>query len=263
VWSHKALLKVVSHTPIEVETLARFQAAHDWVDLGRQIAAPERYYSWWSYRAKDWRVNDKGRRLDHIWASASVAAQARSHRFWRTRAIGKNVRTTCRSSPSSICDERDAARALDALRHGWAVRVGPWVLLPAETGFGAGVASTRMLISAARATTLKLANQRDAAEPESPVMIRGADGFDLRWPAPWAIRRWISPIRSRPVSGPADRRSCQRGGGWSWRVWPASCRLPCRPQRGEEAQEVSAADLADWKDRHLSIASRPPAGVGV
>lgn len=81
VWSHKALLKVVSHTPIEVETLARFQAAHGFVDIGRQlIAAPERYYSWWSYRAKDWRVNDKGRRLDHIWGSPSVAAQARAHR---------------------------------------------------------------------------------------------------------------------------------------------------------------------------------------
>ncbi|WJS99256.1 exodeoxyribonuclease III [Novosphingobium humi] len=83
VWSHKALLKVVSHTPIEVETLARFQAAHDFVDIGRQlIAAPERYYSWWSYRAKDWRVNDKGRRLDHIWGSPSVAAQARAHRVF-------------------------------------------------------------------------------------------------------------------------------------------------------------------------------------
>lgn len=81
VWSHNALLKVVSHTPIEVETLARFKAAHDFVDIGRQlIAAPERYYSWWSYRAKDWRVNDKGRRLDHIWGSPSVAAQARAHR---------------------------------------------------------------------------------------------------------------------------------------------------------------------------------------
>ncbi|WDF72897.1 exodeoxyribonuclease III [Novosphingobium sp. KACC 22771] len=83
VWSHKALLKVVSHTPIEVETLERFRAAHDFVDIGRQlITAPQRYYSWWSYRAKDWRVNDKGRRLDHIWGSPSVAAQARAHRVF-------------------------------------------------------------------------------------------------------------------------------------------------------------------------------------
>mgnify|MGYP002776436345 CR=1 FL=1 len=75
VWSHKALLKVVSHTPIEVETLARFQAAHGWVDIGRQlIPAPE--------RAKDWRANDKGRRLDHIWGSPEVAAKARAHRVF-------------------------------------------------------------------------------------------------------------------------------------------------------------------------------------
>ena len=81
VWSHKALLKVVSHTPLEVETLSRFQAAHDWVDIGRQlIPAPQRSYSWWSYRAKDWRANNKGRRLDHIWGSPEIAAKARAHR---------------------------------------------------------------------------------------------------------------------------------------------------------------------------------------
>ena len=81
VWNHKALLGVVSHTPIEIEALARFQAAHGWVDLGRQlIPAPQRYYSWWSYRAKDWKENDRGRRLDHIWASPSVAPKARAHR---------------------------------------------------------------------------------------------------------------------------------------------------------------------------------------
>src|SRR3546814_9899532 len=55
VWNHKALLDVVSHTPLEVETLAKLQAASDWVDLGRHfIAAPEPLYTWWSYRAKDW-----------------------------------------------------------------------------------------------------------------------------------------------------------------------------------------------------------------
>ena len=80
VWNHKALLKVVSHTPLEVETLARFQAAHQWVDLGRAlIPAPQRYYSWWSYRAKDWRAADRGRRLDHVWASPGLAAHAHAH----------------------------------------------------------------------------------------------------------------------------------------------------------------------------------------
>ena len=81
VYDHKALLKVVSHTPIEVETLQRFADAHGWVDLGRKhIPAPERNYSWWSYRSY-WRAKDQGRRLDHMWASPEAAAQTRSHRF--------------------------------------------------------------------------------------------------------------------------------------------------------------------------------------
>ena len=81
VWSHKQLLDVVSHTPIEVAALARLQAAHDWVDLGRHfIPAPNRNFTWWSYRAKDWTANDRGRRLDHMWASREVADKAVSHK---------------------------------------------------------------------------------------------------------------------------------------------------------------------------------------
>ena len=81
VYDHKALLKVVSHTPIEIETLAKFRDAHGWEDLGRKfIPAPERNYSWWSYRAF-WRQKDQGRRLDHIWASPELAGQGRSYRF--------------------------------------------------------------------------------------------------------------------------------------------------------------------------------------
>lgn len=80
VWSHKQLLDVVSHTPIEVETLARLQASHGWVDLGRHfVPAPERLYTWWSYRAKDWAASDRGRRLDHMWASPALAEKAISH----------------------------------------------------------------------------------------------------------------------------------------------------------------------------------------
>ena len=80
VWSHKALLDVVSHTPIEVEALGRLQQAHDWVDLGRKfVPAPARNFTWWSYRSPDWTKNDRGRRLDHMWASPSVAAQATMH----------------------------------------------------------------------------------------------------------------------------------------------------------------------------------------
>lgn len=81
VYNHKALLKVVSHTPVEVEALIRLGDAHGWVDLGRKhIPAPERNYSWWSYRSY-WRQKDQGRRLDHMWASPDLAAQSTGHRF--------------------------------------------------------------------------------------------------------------------------------------------------------------------------------------
>ncbi len=80
VWSHKQLLDVVSHTPVEVDALARLQASHDWVDLGRRfVPAPERCFTWWSYRAKDWAASDRGRRLDHMWASPEVATRATAH----------------------------------------------------------------------------------------------------------------------------------------------------------------------------------------
>lgn len=74
VWSHKQLLKVVSHTPIEIETLDRLLSRRNWVDLVRKhVPHDQRLYSWWSYRAKDWNTADKGRRLDHIWSTADVA----------------------------------------------------------------------------------------------------------------------------------------------------------------------------------------------
>jgi exodeoxyribonuclease-3 len=81
VWNHRQLLKVVSHTPVEVETLQRFREAHGWVDIGREhIPAPQRYYSWWSYRARDWKEGDRGRRLDHMWASPELARQVTTHK---------------------------------------------------------------------------------------------------------------------------------------------------------------------------------------
>jgi exodeoxyribonuclease-3 len=80
VWSHKQLLKVVSHTPIEVEALNRLQQSNSWVDLGRHFhPAPKRLHTWWSYRSPDWTKNDRGRRLDHMWATPDVARLATGH----------------------------------------------------------------------------------------------------------------------------------------------------------------------------------------
>ena len=70
VWSHKQLLDVVSHTPIEVEKLKELQSSVGWVDGIRHfVPEDEKLYSWWSYRNKDWKASNRGRRLDHIWVT--------------------------------------------------------------------------------------------------------------------------------------------------------------------------------------------------
>ncbi|NYM92256.1 exodeoxyribonuclease III, partial [Salmonella enterica subsp. enterica serovar Typhimurium] len=40
-------------------------------------------YSWWSYRAPDWHTADKGRRLDHVWASKDIVGAAHGSRILR------------------------------------------------------------------------------------------------------------------------------------------------------------------------------------
>ena len=83
VWNHKSLLKIVSHTPIEVEHLTQVQEAGKWVDVTRQDIPEGLLYSWWSYRAKDWDAADKGRRLDHIWATPDISSAAHSSKIVR------------------------------------------------------------------------------------------------------------------------------------------------------------------------------------
>ena len=89
VWSHKALLKVVSHTPIECEKLVAAQRAGKWIDVARSfVPEPAKLYTWWSYRSPDWASADKGRRLDHIWVSPALGDRlasikvARDARGW-------------------------------------------------------------------------------------------------------------------------------------------------------------------------------------
>ena len=68
VWSHKQLLKIVSHTPVETDALAKVMASGNWLDAVREhFGDDEELYSWWSYRSRDWKNANKGRRLDHIW----------------------------------------------------------------------------------------------------------------------------------------------------------------------------------------------------
>ena len=82
VWSHKQLLDVVSHTPVETELLGDVKAAFDWVDVTREfVPHDQKSYSWWSYRAADWKASNRGRRLDHIWVSQALKGALKSQQI--------------------------------------------------------------------------------------------------------------------------------------------------------------------------------------
>ena len=155
---------------------------------------------------------------------------------------------------------RRVAQAVDGLRHGWplAFEGGP-VLLPVETAIAADASSQRMLISAARAATLKLANQREAATAHAPVLICGAEPFVLRSALPIAdpaldlSSPFKGPFRADPLPwrGVADAAmELARIAG----ILPA---FLVDPADAGEAQPVAVGDLAEWQDSAaLSIATR-------
>lgn len=84
VWSHRQLLDVVSHTPQEVKRLNEVIEAGGWTDVTRRDIPEGKLYSWWSYRARDWEASDRGRRLDHVWASPDIAEAAHSSRILKS-----------------------------------------------------------------------------------------------------------------------------------------------------------------------------------
>ena len=161
---------------------------------------------------------------------------------------------------------RRVALALDALRHGWPIEVdGVLRLLPAETGFAPGASASKMLISAARAATLKLANQREAAQvgsggPHAPVLIRAAEPFDLATaraiadPALDLRYPMKGPFRAEPLDHPeaaAAALELARLAG----ILPAFLVDPVGD--AGSGTLVSHGDLAEWQDpRHLAIAAR-------
>jgi exodeoxyribonuclease-3 len=40
--------------------------------MRHQIPPEEKIYTWWSYRAQDWQLSNRGRRLDHVWSSPNL-----------------------------------------------------------------------------------------------------------------------------------------------------------------------------------------------
>ncbi len=80
---------------------------------------------------------------------------------------------------------RAVANAIDALRRGWAVQIHAVTLLAVETADPVRLAAfdpeetAPVLLSAGRAVTLKLANQREAADPTAPVLVERAPWLDF------------------------------------------------------------------------------------
>jgi GTP cyclohydrolase II len=140
------------------------------------------------------------------------------------------------------------------------------LLLPVETAPGGDATSSLALISAARATTLKLANQRDAADPHAPVLIRAAEPLDLS-----AARPIADPALdlAAPLKGPF------RAEALPWRAEAEAAMelaliagiLPAflvAPEPVREAVAVSAEDVAALRDpRSLGIAARARLPIAV
>ena len=77
VWSHRQLLGVVCHTPVEVAAMDGWIGA-GFVDAMRHfVPADEKLFTWWSYRNRDWRASNRGRRLDHIWVTPDLVSALR------------------------------------------------------------------------------------------------------------------------------------------------------------------------------------------
>ena len=132
------------------------------------------------------------------------------------------------------------------------------MLQPVETAFGEMRADT-LLISASRAATLKLANQLEAAVPGAPVLLRGADPFDLA-----GARAVADPSLdlATPLKGPFLAMPLE------WPVQAAAALELARlagilpafmvaPARTAEAQPFGPDDVAALSDpAHLTIATR-------
>ena len=152
------------------------------------------------------------------------------------------------------------ARAVDALRHGWPIAfTGGPLLLPVETGIAADARADRLLISSARAETLKLTNQRAAAKAEAPVLICGAEPFDPRAarriadPAMDLVHPMKGPFRADPIDWP-DRAVAALELARMAGILPA---FLVDAANAGEAETVAAGDLPHWREpARLTIAAR-------
>lgn len=161
---------------------------------------------------------------------------------------------------SSSSPSRRAAQAVDALRHGWPLAMpGAPLLQPVETAFGEGLNASAMLVSASRAATLKLANQRDAAVPGRPVLMRGAEAFDLDTATLVAdpSRDLAAPLKGPFQALPIDWKEQASAALELARIAGILPAFLVDPVGAGEAQSVKPSDLTAFSDpSRLTIATR-------
>lgn len=167
-------------------------------------------------------------------------------------------------------DPLQAARAIDALRRGWTIRVagrnGALTVSTIERMNGPGAAeriadTTGILLSPSRAATLKLINQKDAADTGEPVLIAPPSGLD--GPLAMAI---ADPVRDLnwPMKGPfrALTLEANEAGAAALELARIAGLLPAFFRWPDDAPceaEVEAGDIAAFgRGEKLKISARAP-----
>jgi GTP cyclohydrolase II len=165
-----------------------------------------------------------------------------------------------------VSGARAVARAIDALRRGWPVTLGggegALAVLAVETADDARLAEydpqgqSDVLLTAARAATLHLANQRDAAVPGTPALIERVPWLDLSTAIALADpQRDLAtplkgPFKAKPIAAPEAAAAALR-------LARLAGLLPALFVLAADSGEIDATDIADYEDpAHLVIASR-------
>ncbi|HEX4695374.1 GTP cyclohydrolase II [Sphingomonas sp.] len=161
---------------------------------------------------------------------------------------------------------RAVARAIDSLRRGWPIAIRgagePVGLLAIETADAGRLAAfdpageSPILLSAGRAATLKLANQIEAAVPDSPVMVERTFWIDFDCAVALADPQLDM---ATPMKGPFRAVPVTDGDVMTAALALARTAgvLPAFFVGAAEGEAISIAEIADFEDPiHLAISAR-------
>lgn len=163
-----------------------------------------------------------------------------------------------------MSSERDAARAVDALKRGWPILIDTIAFLAVETAddeslraFDSGLGLADLLISGYRAATLKLGNQREGT-PTGPVRIERTPWLNLA-----SMTALADPALdlSTPLKGPfrTVELGCAKPASAALALARNAGLLPAffiDGNAGEDALSISSLAVSALIEPDLRIASR-------